>query len=134
MLMYMCIHYTIPWYYNISVAILAQVRSSTKVTSVLANWYMNLGSDKSLVLFSNCPAITNSLLSAPHSLRGIGIPFVVFGNCDKLAVAFVALALSLLLICACGLCRTYWPSTKRTRAASKDCIFQLPSGAKVSIQ
>ena len=35
MLMYMCIHYTIPWDYNISVAILAQVRSSTKVTSVL---------------------------------------------------------------------------------------------------
>ena len=35
MLLYLCIHYTIPWYYNISVAILAQVRSSTKVTSVL---------------------------------------------------------------------------------------------------
>ena len=87
MLLYMCRHYTIPWYYNISVAILAQVRSSTKVTSVLANWYSNLGSDKSVVLFSNCPAVTISLLSAPHCtwqlryagscLRGVGIKFVI---------------------------------------------------------
>ena len=122
MLSYMCIHYTMPWYYNLSVAILAQVRSCTKVISVLANWYMNLGSDRSLVLFSNCPAASKSLLSAPHS------------NCESLAVAFVVLVTSLLLICACKLCSALHPTTKRTRTASKDCIFQLPSGAKVSVQ